>query len=60
MAVDVRQLDCVNDFKSAAETDRTLEMIRARAMMELPEAGLAANSASPTRPRGVLARVLGR
>ncbi|MDB5462942.1 MAG: oxidoreductase, partial [Phenylobacterium sp.] len=59
MAVQERRLDCVNDFKSAAETDRTLEMIRARAAMDLPEAALAANTAS-ARPRGVLARVLGR
>ena len=59
MAVQERRLDCVNDFKSAAETDRTLEMIRARAAMDLPEAVLAANAPS-ARPRGVLARVLGR
>lgn len=60
MAVEARQVDCVNDFKSAAETDRTLEMIRARASMDLSEAVLAASSANPARPRGVLARVLGR
>lgn len=58
MAVEARQVDCVNDFKSAAETDRTLEMIRARASMDLPEAVLA--NAAAARPRGVLARVLGR
>jgi hypothetical protein len=58
MAVEARQVDCVNDFKSAAETDRTLEMIRARASMDPPEALLANTAAA--RPRGVLARVLGR
>ena len=60
VAVQERKLDCVNDFKSAAETDRTLEMIRARALMDLPEAVLAANAPSAPRSRGVLARVLGR
>jgi len=60
IAVQERKLDCVNDFKSAAETDRTLEMIRARALMDLPEATLAANAPAAPRSRGVLARVLGR
>ena len=60
IAVQERNLDCVNDFGSGAETDRTLEMIRARALMDLPEAVMAANAPSAQRPRGVLARVLGR
>src|SRR6185312_1252463 len=60
IAVQERKLDCVNDFRSAAETDRTLEMIRARAAMDLPQAVLAANAPSAPRSRGVLARVLGR
>ena len=58
MAVEARQLDCVNNFKSAAETDRTLDMIRARAMIELPDAASAVSA--PAKPRSVLARVLGR
>lgn len=52
-------IDCVNDFKSAAETDYTLELIRARAMAEPPPAAaLGAPTQAPKR--GVIARVLGR
>lgn len=51
--------DCVNDFRSAADTDFTLELIRARAFAEPPP--LAAQGAPVAAPRrGVLARVLGR
>ena len=53
------KVDCINDFKSAAETDFTLELIRARALAEPPPAAALA-PAAPARPRGVLARVLGR
>lgn len=53
-----RKLDGVNGFDSAAETDFTLEMIRARANAEPP--ALAAQAAAPLRSRGMLARVLGR
>jgi scyllo-inositol 2-dehydrogenase (NADP+) len=53
-----KRVDCVNDFRSAAETDVTLEMIRARAMAE-PPLPASAPDAAP-RQRGVLARVLGR
>lgn len=53
------QVHCVNDFRSAAETDFTLEMIRARALAEPPPADALA-APPPARPRGVLARVLGR
>jgi predicted dehydrogenase len=59
-AVSAGRVDCVNDFKSAAATDRTLEMIRARAAAELPEALQVANTSTPPRARGVFARVLGR
>jgi predicted dehydrogenase len=52
------RVDCVNDFRSAAETDFTLELIRARAFAEPPPA--AAQASAPARPRGVLAKVLGR
>jgi predicted dehydrogenase len=59
-AVAARQVDCVNDFKSGAATDRTLEMIRARAATDLAEAVVAANTSSPPRARSLLSRVLGR
>jgi scyllo-inositol 2-dehydrogenase (NADP+) len=59
-AVAAKKFDCVNNFKSAAETDRTLEMIRARAALDLPEAVLAANSSTPPRSQSMLARVLRR
>lgn len=52
-------VDCVNDFGSAADTDATLEMIRARAAAEPPAAVAVAQAAGGAR-RGVLARVLGR
>jgi scyllo-inositol 2-dehydrogenase (NADP+) len=49
----------VNDFASAAETDATLEMIRARALAEPPPpAALGAPIAAPRR--GLVSRVLGR
>jgi scyllo-inositol 2-dehydrogenase (NADP+) len=54
-AVAERNVACVNDFRSAAETDVTLEMIRARAMAEPPPA-----DARTAQRRGVFARVLGR
>ena len=54
-----RRIDCVNDFKSAAETDFTLELIRGRALAEPPPVAAAAARAG-SRPRGVFARVLGR
>jgi predicted dehydrogenase len=51
-------VDCVNDFASAADTDLTLELIRARAAVErVPTGGVA-----PVRPRdrSLLSRVFGR
>lgn len=59
-AVAEMQVACVNDFRSAAETDVTLEMIRARAMAEPPPIAEIAAATSAPRSRGVLARVLGR
>lgn len=58
-AIAAKQVDCVNSFKSGAETDKTLEMIRARALADLPEAMGAANAPSAPRGRSVFARVLG-
>jgi predicted dehydrogenase len=60
-AIMAGELDCVNSFKSAAETDRTLEMIRQRAAMDLPDpSALAANAPAPPKAQGMLARVLRR
>jgi hypothetical protein len=59
-AVADKRVDCVNDFRSAAVTDVTLEMIRARAMAEPPPVQALAPAANAPRARGVLARVLGR
>jgi len=53
-------VECVNDFRSAAETDFTLELIRARALAEPPPAAALDTTSPQQRPRGVLARVLGR
>lgn len=58
-AAQAGRVACVNDFKSAAETDFTLELIRARALAEPPPpAALGTLAAAPKK--GVLARVLGR
>lgn len=59
-AVAESQVACVNDFRSAAETDVTLEMIRARALAEPATLAAPAPAAPTSRSRGVLARVLGR
>ena len=59
-AVASRRIGCTNDFHSAAVTDATLEMIRARAASEPPPVGMAPPVAPPVRSRGMLARVLGR
>jgi len=59
-AVAAGRVDCVNDFQSSADTDFTLELIRARAIAEPPPAAAISTSAGAARPRGVLARVLGR
>lgn len=59
MAVAEKNVACVNDFTSAAETDVTLELIRARSLIEPPSAAAAAPP-PPARQRGILARVLGR
>lgn len=54
-----RDTSPVNDFTSAAETDYTLELIRARALAEPPApAALGAPIVAPKR--GMLAKVLGR
>jgi predicted dehydrogenase len=47
----------VNDFASAAATDRTLEMIRARALSEPP--ALAALGPRPVARKGLMGRVFG-
>ena len=49
----------INDFHSAAETDYTLELIRGRALAEPPQVVMGAGAVQD-RPRGLLARVLGR
>jgi predicted dehydrogenase len=64
-AVAAGQVACVNSFKSAAETDRTLELIRARAAGEQPAPLAVANvapaaNAAPARGRNMFVRVLGR
>lgn len=61
-AIQQGNLDCVNDFASAAVTDKTLEMIRTRALAEPPPAeAVAAALEGQRRPgRGLFARVLGR
>lgn len=58
-AVEAGELDCVNSFASGAETDRTLEMIRARSAQLLLPAEAGDAPAAP-HSRGVLARVFGR
>lgn len=59
-AIIEKRVDCVNDFRSAAETDLTLEMIRARALAEPPAISEQQALANAPKSRGVLARVLGR
>jgi scyllo-inositol 2-dehydrogenase (NADP+) len=54
------EMACVNDFRSAAETDFTLELIRARAEGELPPAASLSQPAIAQKRRGLIARVLGR
>lgn len=60
LAVLERRPECVNSFRSGAETDRTLEMIRSRAEAGAPALVPARKSPTAARPRGVLSRVLGR
>ena len=43
-----------NDFRSAAETDTSIEMIRAGRVLNLPQAQV------PDRPRGLVSRMFGR
>ena len=57
-AIQNNRTDCVNDFQSAASTDATLELIRARAAA--PPSEIALGTAAPAPPRGWLARLLGR
>ena len=59
-AAAARTVDCVNSFASAAETDRTLEMIRARAAADFSEALAPANAPAAPRARTMFERVLGR
>jgi predicted dehydrogenase len=59
-AVEAKAVDCVNSFASAAETDRTLEMIRARAGADFSDALAPANVAAAPRARSMFGRVLGR
>ena len=50
----------VNDFASAAETDYTLELIRARSLAEPPPPAALGAPVEPMRSRGRLAKVFGR
>jgi len=50
----------VNDFASAAITDYTLELIRARALAEPPPPAALGAPVEPIRSRGIFAKVLGR
>jgi scyllo-inositol 2-dehydrogenase (NADP+) len=50
----------VNNFASAAETDLTLEMIRARSLAEPPAPAALGAPPAPAAPRGMFAKVLGR
>lgn len=50
----------INNFSSAAETDYTLELIRARAFAEPPPPAALGMPTERPRSRGMLARVLGR
>jgi hypothetical protein len=59
-AIASKTVDCVNSFTSGAETDRTLEMIRARAAMDFSETLAPANVAAAPRARTMFQRVLGR
>ena len=59
-AVAAKTIDCVNSFASGAETDRTLEMIRARSAVDFSEALAPANVAAAPKSRSMLGRVLGR
>ncbi len=54
------RIACVNDFRSAAETDFTLELIRARARAELPPPSMLSSAGGGARRQGLLARILGR
>jgi predicted dehydrogenase len=59
-AVEAKTVDCVNSFTSAAETDRTLELIRARTAMDFSDALTPANAPAAPRARTMFERVLGR
>ncbi|WP_213980528.1 Gfo/Idh/MocA family oxidoreductase [Sphingomonas sp. dw_22] len=59
-ACNARQVDCVNSFASAAETDYTLELIRARSLAEPPAPAALGQPNEVPRQRGVLAKVFGR
>lgn len=59
-AIEAKTVDCVNSFSSGAETDRTLEMIRARSAADFSEALTPANAAAAPRARSMFERVLGR
>ena len=50
----------VNDFASAAETDLSLEMIRARSLAEPPAPAALGEPPAPAKSRGMFAKVLGR
>jgi predicted dehydrogenase len=54
------RVDCLNNFASAADTDRTLELIRARAAADPAPVAAAPVVGASARGRSVLARVLGR
>ena len=53
-------LPVTNDFASAAVTDFTLELIRARSLAEPPPPAALGEPAAPARARGLLGRMLGR
>ena len=57
-AVAARQTDCTNSFQSAADTDRTLEMIRLRAASDFSDTLAPANAPPAARPKNLFERIL--
>jgi scyllo-inositol 2-dehydrogenase (NADP+) len=57
-AVAAKRVACVNDFSSAADTDFTLDLIRARNVAEVPHAAIDVAHALTVKPRGIISRLL--